>query len=449
MQISRDIVQNLDTWKNSTRRKPLLLKGVRQCGKSWVLNHFGQSRFSNVVSLNFDKDPELNGFFEGSYEPRRILSALSAYTHEKILPQETLLIFDEIQACPRALNSLKYFCEDASEYAIAAAGSLLGLTLAHKGGFPVGKVEILELTPCSFKEYLRAVDAPLADYVEALALEPVLKPFEVRLTERFREYLTFGGLPEVLSTFIDTQDVWAADQVLDEVLQAYESDFSKNVPPHDIPKLGLIWKSIPEQFAKENRKFIYGEVRSGARAKDLEDALSWLLNASMVRKIDLAEVPEVPLLASTDRKTFKLYPCDVGVLRKLTKISPLVTLHSKDVFSDFKGRFAENYVVEQLCAAGVDPICYWFNPAGIAEVDFLIQSDHLVIPVETKSGLSLNAKSLKTFRQKYHSQLAIRTSMQNLRFDDGLLNLPLYLLSELPRYLKLIGDGNTRKTSES
>ena len=437
MQIERDITKQLIEWKNSSRRKPLLLKGVRQCGKSWILEHFGKSNFDNVVSFNFEKNPELSTFFSGAYEPQRILTNLSAYCGQRIIPNATLVIFDEIQTCPRALNSLKYFCEEAPEYAIASAGSLIGIALATQEGFPVGKVDIMELMPCSFGEYLRAVEPMLFELLETIPLEPLVEAFAVKLSNYLHEYLAIGGMPAVLTTFIETNDIWSADKVLDSVMQAYESDFSKHIPAKDIPKLFMIWNAIPSQFAKENRKFIYGEVRKGARARDLEDALQWLLNASMVRKVELAEVPELPLKSVADRKTFKLYPVDVGILRKLAKLSPSVILNSQDIFSDFKGKLVENFVLEQLCTMGFSPVCYWFNPAGKAEVDFLIQDNDIVIPVEAKSGLSLTAKSLRIFRDKYAPQIAIRTSMKNLRLDDGLLNIPLYLLGEFPRLLSM------------
>ena len=444
MQIERDITRELMAWKNSPRRKPLLLKGVRQCGKSWILEHFGKENFTNTVSFNFERTPELASFFGGAYEPQRILTNLSAYSGQRILAQETLVIFDEIQTCPRALNSLKYFCEEAPEYAIASAGSLIGIALAAKEGFPVGKVDIMELTPCSFKEYLLTIDPILTEYIKKIPLEPLPEAFAIKLSGYLREYLAVGGMPAVLAAFMETHDIWTAEKVLDSVLQAYESDFSKHIPAKDIPKLFMIWNAIPSQFAKENRKFIYGEVRKGARAKDLEDALQWLINASMVRKVDLAAVPELPLTAVADRKTFKLYPADVGVLRKLAKLSPSVILNSQDIFSGFKGKLTENFVLEQLCAMGISPICYWFNPAGRAEVDFLIQDNDIVIPVEAKSGLSLNAKSLKIFRERYNPQIAIRVSMKNLRMDNGLLNIPLYLLGELPRLLKLARNVNSK-----
>ena len=439
MQIERNIIRDLLEWKDSPRRKPLLLKGVRQCGKTWTLKHFGEKHFANVVEFTFDKDPGLASFFSGAYDAKRILSRLSAYCGQMIVPQETLVIFDEIQTCPNALNALKYFCEDAPEYAIAAAGSLIGLALTAKDktGFPVGKVDIRELTPCSFDEYLRAVDPAVHEYIKTIPLEPLEDAFCNKLSSYLSEYLTVGGMPAVIAAFLESRDLHVVEQELDSILQAYEADFSKHIKPSDIPKLRMLWHSIPTQFAKENRRFIFGEVRHGARAKDLEDALQWLIDASMVRKVNAVGAPEYPLAAVAEQKIFKLYPSDVGVLRKLAMISPEITLTSLDVFSDFKGRLAENLVLEQLCALGMKPVCYWFNSKGAAEVDFLIQSGNQIVPVEVKSGSNVNAKSLRSYRERYNPQISIRASMKNLRLDDGLLNIPLYLLGELPRFLEL------------
>ena len=439
MQIERNIIRDLLEWKDSPRRKPLLLKGVRQCGKTWTLKHFGEKHFTNVVEFTFDKDPGLASFFSGAYDAKRILSRLSAYCGQKIVPQETLVIFDEIQTCPNALNALKYFCEDAPEYAIAAAGSLIGLALTAKDktGFPVGKVDIRELTPCSFDEYLRAVDPAVHEYIKAIPLEPLEDAFCNKLSAYLSEYLTVGGMPAVMAAFIESRDLHVVEQELDSILQAYEADFSKHINSSDIPKLRMLWHSIPTQFAKENRRFMFGEVRHGARAKDLGDALQWLIDASMVRKVNAVGAPEYPLTAVAEQKIFKLYPSDVGVLRKLAMISPEITINSLDVFSDFKGRLAENLVLEQLCALGVKPVCYWFNGRGRAEVDFLIQSGNRIVPMEVKSGLNVNAKSLRSYRERYDPQISIRASMKNLRLDDGLLNIPLYLLGELPRFLEL------------
>ena len=439
MQIERNIINELLKWKESPFRKPLLLKGVRQCGKTWILKHFGKKYFAKTVDFNFDKESELASFFAGTYDPRKIIIQLSAYCGQKITPHDTLIIFDEIQTCPNALNALKYFCEDAPEYAVAAAGSLIGLALSAKDrtGFPVGKVDIRELTPCSFDEYLHAANPGLHEYIKMIPLEPLAEAFCNKLSGYLAEYLTVGGMPAAVNAFLESGDLQIVEQELDSILQAYEADFSKHIHPGDIPKLNLIWHSIPAQFVKENRRFIFGEVRQGARAKDLEDALQWLINASMVQKVNVAESPEYPLTAVMKQKIFKLYPSDVGILRKLAKISPAVTLNSLDFFSDFKGRLAENFVLEQFYALGINPVCFWTNSKGKAEVDFLIQNGNQVIPVEVKSGSNINAKSLKFYRDRFNPRISIRTSMKNLRMDDGLLNIPLYLSGELPRLIEL------------
>ncbi len=439
MQIERNMVKNLLEWKISSRRKPLLLKGVRQCGKTWILKHFGEKYFANMVEFNFDKDPGLTSFFSGTYDTKRIISQLSAYSGKKIVPNETLVLFDEIQTCPNALYALKYFCEDAPEYAIAAAGSLIGLALSAKNkiGFPVGKVDIRELTPCSFDEYLCAVDPVMHDYVKTIPLEPLADPFCGKLSAYLSEYLTIGGMPAAITAFLETHDWNIVEQELDSILQAYEADFSKHAESCDVQKLMQIWHSIPAQFARENRRFIFGEVRHGARAKDLEDALQWLISASMVQKVCAVSSPEYPLMAVMEKNTFKLYPSDVGILRKLARISATVIANNQDFFSGFQGRLTENLVLEQFYALGINPVCYWYNRKGQAEVDFLIQLDNRIVPVEAKSGLNVKAKSLKCYRDNHHPQLAIRASMKNLRLDDGLLNIPLYLLGELPRLLEL------------
>ena len=437
MKIVRTLFGELEKWKNSPQRKPLILKGVRQCGKTWLLKEFGAENFEDTLYLNFERDANLSSFFQNSCEPAVILENLSIYTGKTITPGRTLLIFDEIQSCPRALTSLKYFCEEAPEYAVASAGSLLGLSLVSGSGFPVGKVDFLELTPCTFFEYLNAVDSRLSKYITQISLEPIPEAFTEKLSRYLREYLTFGGMPSVVSVFVQTHDQEKAEQELGAVITAYEADFSKHIPARDIFKLSLIWNSIPVQFARENRKFIYNEVRPGARAKDLEDALQWLINASMVQQVKNVEIPEIPLKAYENRKFFKLYTSDTGILRRLAGLPQNALLNALDVFSNFKGRLAENYVLQQLHALRYDPICYWTNAAGRAELDFLIQNDNQVIPIETKSGLNLKAQSLRTYREKYHPSIAVRTSMSNLRLDGGLLNVPLYLVSELPRLLKL------------
>lgn len=446
MKIERELFQSLVRWKASPNRKPLILKGVRQCGKTWLLKEFGTREFANTVYLNFERDHNLSSFFEGAYSPSEILKNLKIYTEQNIVPDKTLLVFDEIQTCPRAMASLKYFCEEAPEYVIASAGSLIGISLAAKAGFPVGKVDFLELTPIAFSEYLQFVNPSLKAYIGQIDLRPLPIPFVEKLSAYLQEYLTIGGMPAVVSEFMEHGDIDKTENELDAILMAYESDFSKHIPVTEVAKLHLLWNSIPVQFAKENRRFFYSEVRNGARAKDLEDALQWLVNASMVLRVNNVEMPELPLKAFEERKTFKLFPADVGVLRKLASLPPSVLLNQKDVFGTFKGKLAENYVLQQLHAQKVSPICYWTNPTGNAEVDFLVQHDDMVIPIETKSGLNLKAQSLRTYREKYNPRLAVRTSMSNLRLDDGLLNIPLYLMGEFPRLLKMAVDSGNAVT---
>lgn len=437
MKISRFLFHDLTQWKLSQDRKPLILNGVRQCGKTWLLKEFGKKEFKSYLYFNFEKDARLATFFGDNLDPQKIIQRFEAFTGTKIVPDKTLLIFDEIQTCPRALTSLKYFCEDAPKYMIAAAGSLLGLSLTKETSFPVGKVKILDLRPCSFKEFLKTVEPMLNEFMENAPLEPIPEAFSDKLSNYLREYLAFGGMPEVLSTWIDTHDVEMTEEKLDIVLRTYESDFSKHIPIGDIPKLFGIWNSIPAQFARENKRFFYSEVREGARAREFEDALQWLLNTSMVYKVQMVNHPELPLLAYTDRKIFKLYLADVGVLRRLAALPSGPILNSQDVFSEFNGRLAENYIVEQLHSMRTSPICYWTSETGRAEVDFLIQDSEQIVPIEVKSGTNVKAKSFHVYREKYKPEVSVRTSMQNLRLDAGLLNVPLYLVGELPRFMKL------------
>ena len=337
--IERFILKDLIGWKSATNRKPLILRGVRQCGKTWILREFGRQHFENTAYFNFERQNRLGEVFSGELDPKRILLELGVLAHQKIEPGRTLVIFDEIQACPRALTALKYFCEETPEYHIAAAGSLLGIALAASDGFPVGKVNFLELTPCSFAEYLQTADSSLFEYTNSLVSpEPIPGIFEERLTRYLNEYLTIGGMPAVLESYLANHDLPQAENIQEDILKTYELDFSKHAPVRDIPKLFLLWKSIPQQLARENARFIYGEVKSGARAKDLEDALCWLESASLIHRITRIEKPEIPLSAYEDRKSFKLYLADVGLLRKLAEIPAASILVNPDIFREYAFR---------------------------------------------------------------------------------------------------------------
>jgi len=438
MYIEREIEQQLLDWKSSPRRKPLIVKGVRQCGKTEVLKRFGEQHFRKTLLLNFDKDPSLASFFTGSLDTKKLLLSLSAYSGVSIDPADTLLFFDEIQACPRALASLKYFCEDLPELCVVAAGSLIGITLASAAAFPVGKVDVLPMYPCNFKEYLRCVAPQLCALTEDNPTSDIPQALSEQLALRLREFMTLGGLPAVLSCYLDTQDLLRADQELSDLLYAYENDFTKHAPSKEIPKIRAIWKSIPVQFAKENKRFFYGEVRDGARAKDLEVALGWLQHADMVAPVPLAGVPQSPLRAQENRKIFKLYAFDIGILRKLSNLSVGAIINTEDIFSAFKGKFAENFVLQELRSQGFEPICYWKSENGISEVDFLIEHDTKVLPVEVKSGNNTKSKSLKVYREQYCPSQAIRLSMKPYKKDDGLVNIPLYLTGAIPSILQAL-----------
>lgn len=433
--IERNLMTQLLAWKNASNRKPLILRGVRQCGKTWLLQEFGKRHFQNVAYFNFERNERLPSVFDKDIDPNRILMELALLERTKIEPQSTLIIFDEIQASPRALNSLKYFCEEKPEYAIVAAGSLLGITLSAQIGFPVGKVNFLELHPCSFDEYLGAADPQLAEYARSLhEVAPLSQAIADQFETYFRLYITLGGLPEVLSSFASSRDISAAEKVQDDMINAYELDFSKHAPTSDIAKLFLLWKSIPLQLARENAKFVYGEVKPGARARELEDALRWLQEAGLVNKINRIEKPNIPLAAYEDRKSFKLYLADTGLLRRLADVPADTVVLNADIFSEYRGRLIENYVQQQLAAQGKKNLFYWTS-GNTAEVDFVMQEGAEILPVEAKSGLNVRARSLKVYREKYHPSVALRFSMQNLRADDGLINIPLYLLPYYANFL--------------
>ena len=433
--IRRNLMDKLEAWKREKKRKPLILRGVRQCGKTWLLQEFGKRCFRNTVSFNFERNERLQSVFEKNMEPSRILAELALLARAKIDPQSTLIIFDEIQASPRALNSLKYFCEEMPEYAVVAAGSLLGVALSAQSGFPVGKVSFLELYPCSFDEYLAAADPQLAGYADSISrTEPLSQAVADEFARHLRIYLALGGMPEVLNTFLTDRDFAAAEKIQDEIIRTYELDFSKHAPTPDIAKLFLLWKSVPLQLARENAKFIYGEVRSGARARDLEDALRWLQEAGLVNKINRIEKPDIPLAACEDRKSFKLYLTDTGLLRRLADIPAESIVMDQDIFRAYRGRLAENYVQQQLTALGKKNLFYWTS-GNTAEVDFIIQEKTDIIPIEVKSGLNVRARSLKVYRETFRPRFALRFSMQNLHENDGLIDIPLYLLNRYAKFL--------------
>ena len=427
MELYRSIIEELKGWKSRPDRKPLVLKGARQTGKTWILEHFGRTEFEHVASFNFDKDESLYEIFENTKVPERIIAQLKLHTDSPILPHKTLIIFDEIQECNKALNALKYFCEDAPEYAVVAAGSLLGVALSKGDSFPVGKVEFMELYPLTFKEFLKVNDEKIYQYIEELSdIVPLPQIVTDKLTEFYRQYLVIGGMPAAVKAFMENKGMEAVKREQKFILDAYALDFSKHAESKDIPRITSIWNSIPSQLAKENRKFVYKMVKPGARARDYQDALLWLENAGLIYRIFCCTKPYLPLKSYDDLSAFKIYISDIGLLRELAGLPPEAVLAGSAIYTEFKGALAENYILQSLvCQLEVLPR-YWTS-IGKAEVDFVVQLDMNIIPVEVKSDTRIGGKSLSVYDSIYHPAYKIRYSLNNLKKDDNLINIPLYL----------------------
>ncbi len=424
-------MSELLAWKGQSKRKPLILMGARQVGKTFVLKKFGQQEYANTVYLNFEDNPRLCQLFEGSLNPKMVLKALMIEMNAEVVPGKTLLIFDEIQECPNALNSLKYFYESAPEQHIVAAGSLLGVKLAHVKGFPVGKVQFLSLYPLSFLEFLEALqEIRLKEFlVEQKGIEPLPPNLHEKLLMYFKEYLFVGGMPEAVAEYIDSQNISKVREIQTAILNAYSLDFAKHAPKEQIMKINQVWASIPSQLAKENKKFIYSAVREGGRAKEFEGALQWLIEAGLIYKVPLIRVPKVPLSAYADLNAFKIYLVDVGLLGAMSNLSAKTILHQNELFQEFRGAITENYIAQELVHSQY--FLFYWTSEGKAEVDFILEQDGLIYPLEVKSGNSSKKKSLRVYGDAYHPQLLIRSSPMNLKKDDDILNCPLYLIEEL------------------
>jgi hypothetical protein len=429
--MERIVLQDLIAWKTSPNRKPLILKGVRQSGKTWLLEHFGAAQFRDVAYFNFDEQPDLKQFFELDKNPVRILRNLSIVHGAPIEAGATLVVLDEIQECDAALNSLKYFCESAPEYHIACAGSLLGVALSKPAGFPVGKVDFLRVNPLCFTEFLRGIgEVELATYVESIdALEPLPDLFFNRLAEQLKYYFITGGMPEVVARWRETGDVMIVQKTLSNLLDAYERDFAKHAEKSAFPKLSLIWRSIPSQLARDNKKFLYRAVKEGARAREYEDAVQWICDAGLAYRLSRVEKPGLPLPAYDDLSSFKLYACDVGLLRRLSGLAPSAFAEGTRLFTEFKGSLSENYVLEALDRQLDVLPRYWTDGKGRAEVDFVIQIDNELIPVEVKAGANVESRSLAAWAERFpgHGGLRVRYSLRNLKLDGDVLNIPLFL----------------------
>lgn len=424
-------MESLRAWKHQSRRKPLLLMGARQVGKTFILKKFGEEEYENTVYLNFENNISLCKLFEDSLDPKVLLKVLAIESNSEIIAGKTLLIFDEVQECPNALNSLKYFCEEASQIHIVAAGSLLGVKLKHVKGFPVGKVEFLTLYPMSFLEFLDALNQiRLKDYVEEYGkIESLPTPLHDKLLNYFKEYLFIGGMPEAVAEYLSTQNLSKVRTIQKGVLNAYALDFAKHAPKDQIMKINQVWASIPSQLSKENKKFIYSVIRGGARAREFEAALQWLLEAGLIHKASLISTPKIPLSAYADLNIFKIYLVDVGLLGAMSNLDPRAILHENELFQEFRGAITENYIAQELVHSGYQ-LYYWASE-GRAEVDFIIEQDGSIYPLEIKSGNSSKKKSLIVYWDTYQPNMLIRTSPKNLRKDGEVLNCPLYLIEEM------------------
>jgi predicted AAA+ superfamily ATPase len=436
MIIEREILKKLSDWKIKTDRKPLILRGARQIGKTWAMKTFGERSFTHTAYFNFDKNEELRQVFDGTKEVERLLGNLAVFTKVPIEPQNTLIIFDEIQECNKALNSLKYFYEDAPEYTIIAAGSLLGVSLSKGDSFPVGKVEFMQMYPLTFKEFLAADSPELFGFVEKItAIEEIPLIIFNRLTESFHRYQVTGGMPKAVSDFLDNMGMERVEEDLQDVLNAYTLDFSKHAETKDIPKMAAIWSSIPSQLSRENRKFLYKLVKPGARAREYEDALLWLEHAGFIHRIFANTKPFLPLMAYDDLTAFKIYLSDIGLLRRLSKLPPDIILNISPLYAEFKGAMTENAVLQSLMTQFEVTPRYWTSE-GKAEVDFLIQHHTEIIPIEVKSAQNISSKSLHVFNEKYLPNLRIRYSFNNLKKDGNLLNIPVFLADWTQKIIK-------------
>lgn len=430
--MKRFIMKQLVDWKNSLDRKPLILKGARQVGKTYILKEFGENNYENVAYFNFDHDDGLKELFSNTKNPIRIIEQLSIANGKKISPGTTLIIFDEIQECPNALNSLKYFCEEANEYHVACAGSLLGIRLS-KTSFPVGKVEFLNLYPMSFSEFLIADGYEnLVEYMKGISkIEKIPSIFESQLIEKLKIYYIVGGMPEVVYSWINEKDIERVNKIQENILLSYEEDFSKHIDAAEANKVSLIWNGIPSQLARENKKFVYQVVKDGARAREYESALNWLNDANLICKCYSVTKCAFPLKAYTDLSSFKIYMNDVGLLRKMANLDSSIILDGNKLFEEFKGAFTENYVANTLnYLFDSAPYYYTFDRN---EIDFVLQIKNEIIPIEVKSDKSTNNSSLTKYNLKNINNYSYRFSLNNLTKDEKIINIPLYLIEYIDK----------------
>jgi uncharacterized protein len=427
--MKRTLYNELIHWKNAPNRKPLILQGARQVGKTWLMKEFGKNEFEQVAYFNFESSERLKSIFVTDFDIKRIIAILEIEVNQKIQSGKTLLIFDEIQEADKGLTALKYFQEQAPEYYIIAAGSLLGVSLQKNNSFPVGKVDFLRMYPMSFFEFLESIGQALLKDQLAAKNWQVIEPFHDKLVGLLRLYYFIGGMPEAVGNYIRYEDLNAVRVIQEKILIGYENDFAKHAPTSIVPRIKLIWHSLISQLAKDNRKFIYGQIKTGARAKDFEEAINWLVDAGLVIKANCVTKPIIPLNAYANMGTFKLFILDVGLLNAIAKVDQKILLEKNKILVEFKGALTEQFVAQQLKIN--HDIYYWVAQNATAEIDFLIQSQNEIIPIEVKAEENLKSKSLKVFVEKYKPNTAIRTSMNGYRAQDWLTNVPLYAIYDL------------------
>ncbi len=427
--MERNLFIKLEQWKNKKKRKPLIIQGARQVGKTWIMKEFGARYYKDTVYINFDNNETMKKVFEIDFDIARIISSIKIEYGKRFDPEDTLIIFDEIQEAPKALASLKYFCENAPQYAIMAAGSLLGVALHQGTSFPVGKVDFMHLYPLNFYEFVCAMgENQLAQLLESGDYE-MMNAFSTKYTELLKKYYYIGGMPEVVQTFIDTDDYYEVRDVQKNLLKYYEEDFSKHAPKDVVPRIMMVWNSIPSQLAKENRKFIYGCMREGARAKDFELAIQWLEDAGLIIRSYRITKPDIPLIAYMEMNSFKMFTLDVGLLGAKADIHAKVLLDGCRIFEEFKGALTEQFVAQQLKASDRE-LYYYSTENSSGEIDFVIQQEMHCVPIEVKAEENLRARSLRAFCDKYKPEIAIRSSMSNYREQDWMVNVPLYVLDK-------------------
>ena len=437
--MKRLIMQQLIKWKDSPYRKPLILKGVRQVGKTWLLKEFGRLCYENTAYFNFDENEEYRQFFETTQSVERILQNLMLASGQKILPEKTLIIFDEVQDCPKVINSMKYFCENAPQYHVACAGSLLGIALAKPASFPVGKVNFMQVNPMTFSEFLLANgDGNLSAFMDGVdVIEPLPDAFFNPLCEKLKMYYVTGGMPEPVLMWTEARDAEAMQTALSDIIDAYERDFAKHPSVSEYPKISMIWKSVPSQLARENKKFLYRVVKEGARAREYEDALQWLVDARLVHKVYRSSAPKLPVSAYDDLSAFKIYLADVGLLRRLSQLAPTAFGEGNRLFTEFKGALSENYALQSLVTQFETAPRYWSRVNPPYEVDFLIQRENDIFPVDVKAETNVCGKSLSKFKELFAEQvkLRVRLSLENLKLDGDLLNIPLFMADYTDRLI--------------